>query len=417
MRRVVVTGIGVLTSFGAGLEPFESAIFAGKSGVGQITNFNASEWPCRIAAELPEYDSSPYISPKNAKRYDRYIVASVCASKMALEMSGLDLNAADKLRAGIYIASGIGGLDTFLEEAHSIVEKGWRRVSPFFIPNAIVNMASGVVAMETGLMGPNFAIVSACASSAHAIGEAFRSIKHGYADVMIAGGSETSVNEFGVAGFTNMKAITMSFNDEPHRSSRPFDAKRDGFVMGEGAATLVLESLDHALARGANIFAEVVGYGASADAYHITAPAPEGKGAQIAMRAAITEAQIEPAQIGYINAHGTSTPLNDKNETLAIKAVFGDYAYKLPISSTKSMHGHLLGGAGVVECTAMILALQRQEIPPTINYENPDPECDLDYVPNVARKCSLEYALSNSFGFGGQNAVVCMRKWSDSTSV
>ncbi len=416
MGRVVITGIGVLTCFGAGLEPFESAIFNGVSGVRKITNFDASEWPCNIAAELPEYDSTPYISPKNAKRYDRYIVASVCASKMAIEMSGLDLNTVDKLRTGIYIASGIGGLDTFLEEAHSIVEKGWRRVSPFFIPNAIANMASGVVAMETGLMGPNFSIVSACASSAHSIGEAFRLIKHGYADVMIAGGSETSVNEFGVAGFTNMKAITMNFNDEPHRSSRPFDAKRDGFVMGEGAATFVLESLEYALARGANIIAEVVGYGASADAYHITAPAPEGKGAQIAMRAAISEAQIEPSQIGYINAHGTSTPLNDKTETLAIKLVFGDYAYKLPISSTKSMHGHLLGGAGVVECTAMILALRRQEIPPTINYEYPDPECDLDYVPNVARKCTLEYALSNSFGFGGQNAVVCMRKWSDSDS-
>jgi 3-oxoacyl-[acyl-carrier-protein] synthase II len=411
MNRVVVTGVGIVSCYGAGLEPFEKAIFEGRSGVVPIKNFDASGWPCRIAAELPAYDSTPYISPKNAKRYDRYIVAAVCASKMAIEMTGLDLETIDKERAGAYIASGIGGLDTFLQEARNLVEKGWRRVSPFFIPNAIVNMASGVVAMETGLMGPNFAIVSACASSTQAIGEAFRLIKHEYAEVMLAGGSETSVDEFGVAGFTSMKAITTSFNDEPHRSSRPFDAKRDGFVMGEGAATLILESLDHAEARGARILAEVVGYGASADAYHITAPAPEGKGAQIAMNAAIKDTGIAREQIGYINAHGTSTELNDKNETMAIKAVFGDYAYKMPLSSTKSMHGHLLGSAGAVECIATILALIRQELPPTINYENPDPECDLDYVPNVARKHEFEYALSNSFGFGGQNAVVCFRRW------
>ncbi len=411
MNRVVVTGIGVISSFGAGIDALETAIYEGKSGVAQIKNFDATGWPCTIAAEIGEYDSSPYISPKNARRYDRYIVASVCASKMAIEMSGADLSKFEKDRVGVYISSGIGGLDTFLHEARNLVTKGYNRISPFFIPNAIANMASGVVAMETGMMGPNVAIVSACASSAHAIGEAHRLVKFGIADAMIVGGSETSVNEFGVGGFASMKAITTSFNDCPEKSSRPFDAKRDGFVMGEGAGTLFIETLESAKARGAKILAEIVGFGASADAYHMTAPAPEGLGAQYAMKAAMKEAGILPEQIGYINAHGTSTPLNDKNETLAIKHVFGDYAYKIPVSSTKSMHGHLLGAAGAVETAVCALALCRQEVPPTINYENPDPECDLDYVPNSPRKHEFEYAMTNSFGFGGQNGVVILKRW------
>jgi len=413
MHRIVVTGAGVVSCFGVGLDKFEKAIFSGKSGIGRISNFDASEYPCRIAAELPEYDSTPYLSPKDARRYDRYIVAAVTASKTAFEMSGVDMEKEDKSRVGIYISSGIGGLDTLLKEGRSLLHKGFRRVSPFFIPNAVVNMAGGVVAMETDAQGPNFSIVSACASSTHSIGEAFRNLRSGYTDVILAGGSETSVNEFGVSGFCSMKAISFNFNDEPERGSRPFDAKRDGFVIGEGAAALVLETLEHAQARGANILAEIVGYGASADAYHITAPAPEGRGAQQAIRAAIAEAGIEPSEIGYINAHGTSTPLNDKNETIAVKAVFGDYARELPISSTKSMHGHLLGAAGAIEAIASIMALNRQELPPTINYENPDPECDLDYVPNVARKHSFEYALSNSFGFGGQNAVLILKRWTE----
>lgn len=411
MNRVVITGMGVICSFGAGVDVLEEAIYAGKSGVGHITNFDATGWPCRIAAEIGDYDTSPYISPKNARRYDRYIVASVCASRIALENGNVDLSTFEKDRVGVYISSGIGGLDTFLQEAKNLVSKGYNRISPFFIPNAIANMASGVVAMETGMMGPNVAIVSACASSAHAIGEAHRLVKFGITDAMIVGGSETSVNEFGVGGFTSMKAITTSFNDCPEKSSRPFDAKRDGFVMGEGAGTLFIETLEGAKARGANILAEIVGFGASADAHHMTAPAPEGLGAQYAMRAAMKEAGISPEQIGYINAHGTSTPLNDKNETLAIKHVFGDYAYKIPVSSTKSMHGHLLGAAGAVEAAVCVLALRRQEVPPTINYENPDPDCDLDYVPNTPRKHDFEYAMTNSFGFGGQNAVVILKRW------
>ncbi|MEP0814672.1 MAG: beta-ketoacyl-ACP synthase II [bacterium] len=411
MPRVVVTGIGILSCFGEGVAAFEEAIFAGKSGVRKIQNFDCAEFPTKIAAELADYDATKYMDPKNVKRYDRVIVAAVAASKMALAESGLSIDDSNRDRIGVFIGSGIGGLDSFYKDTKTLVEKGPRRISPFFIPNAIANMPSGVVAMETGAMGPNFSIVSACASSAHCIGEAYRTLRYGNADAIIVGGSECAVDELGVAGFCSMRAVTASWNDEPTRASRPFDAKRDGFVMGEGAAVFLMETLDHAVSRGAKPVAEIVGYGASADAFHITAPAPEGKGAQIAIRAALRDANLSSSDIGYINAHGTSTELNDATETFAIKAVFGEHASKLPVSSTKSMHGHLLGGAGAIEGAACILALCRQELPPTINYENPDPECDLDYVPNAARRHEFTYAMSNSFGFGGQNAVLVFKRW------
>lgn len=413
MTRVVVTGLGMVSCFGAGIEPFEDAVFSGRSGVRRIENFDCSELPCRIAAELADYDPSDYLAPKLVRRYDRYIVASVVATKMALADSKLAITGENSARTGVYIGSGIGGLDTFVKETRVLYEKGPRRMSPFFIPNVVTNMASGVVAMEVGAEGPNFSIVSACSSSSHAIGEAFRALKHGAVDAILAGGSECAANVLGVGGFCSMKAVTTSWNDDPERASRPFDALRDGFVMGEGAVTFVLESLERASARGAPILAEIVGYGASADAFHITAPSPDGKGAQIAMRSSLADAGIEPEKIGYINAHGTSTPLNDKVETQAIKSVFGSHAYELSVSSTKSVHGHLLGAAGAIEAAAVILALNRQEIPPTINYENPDPECDLDYTPNEAKKRETMYALSNSFGFGGQNCVLIFKKWEE----
>jgi len=409
-RRVAITGVGAVTSYGTGLAPLLDSVFSGKSGVSRIDTFDVSKYPVQIGALLNEFTPADFMNPKDARRYDLYISVSVAAAKMAVEHSGLVIDDGNRDRVGVYFGSGIGGIRTILNQSKSLLERGPGRVSPLFIPNSISNSGSAVIAMELNVTGSNFCIVSACSTSNHTIGEGFRAVQHGYLDVCIAGGAETAINPLGLSGFCVMKAISPSWNDEPHRASRPFDAKRDGFVMGEGGGAMVLEAYDDAVARGAKIYGEVVGYGSSCDAYHITAPAPGGVGAAHAMELAIADAGIAQDDIRYINAHGTSTELNDKNETEGIKRAFGDYAYKLKISSTKSMHAHLLGAAGVVEGIVTLAALNRQIVPPTINYENPDPECDLDYTPNEPAPLDFEYAVNNSFGFGGHNAVLVFRR-------
>jgi len=412
-RRVAITGIGIVSCYGTGLHPFAEAIFAGRSGTRRIEGFDVSRFPVQIAATLGEFEPTEFMHPKDARRYDIYISLSVAVAKMALRSSGLSITEDNRDRTGVYFGSGIGGIHTLHDQMKILIERGPHRVSPLFIPNAIVNSGAGVIAMETGARGSNIAHVSACSTSNHSIGEAFHAVRDGYLDSCIAGGAEAAVNPLGLSGFCVMKAITSEWNDEPERASRPFEARRSGFVMGEGAGALVLEDFETARARGASILGEVVGYGASADAHHITAPDPEGAGAALAMSQAIADAGLNPEDIDYINAHGTSTPLNDKVETIAIKRVFGDYAYRVKVSSTKSMHGHMLGAAGVAEGIAALLALSRQEIPPTINYENPDPECDLDYTPNEPVKREMTYAMSNSFGFGGHNAVLVFKRGED----
>jgi len=412
-RRVAVTGIGLVSCFGTGIAPFAEAIFSGKSGVRRIDTFDVSDFPVKIAATLGEFNPADYLSPKDAKRYDIYISLGVAVAKMALEMAGIQITEENRGRIGVYMGSGIGGIRTLYEQTAVLLQRGQARVSPLFIPNVIANSAAGVIAIEMGITGANFAHVSACSTANHSIGEAFRAVRDGYLDACVAGGAEAAVNPLGLAGFCVMKAVTSEWNDEPQRASRPFDAKRSGFVMGEGAGALVLEEMEHALARGAKIYGEVLGYGATCDAYHITAPAPDGAGAAQAMRLAIEDANLKPEDIDYINAHGTSTELNDKTETQAIKAVFGEHACELAVSSTKSMIGHMLGAAGAAESIATLLALSRQEVPPTINYEFPDPECDLYYTPNVAEKRHLKYALNNSFGFGGHNAVILFGRGKD----
>ena len=410
-RKVVVTGAGAISGYGLGVDPFVEGIFAGRSCVSKITRFDASMLPCQIGAAVPEYDATPYFkAPKDARRYDAVVVQAVIAAKEAVANSGLVIDADNAPRVGVYIGSGIGGLDSLEENIMRGAEKGFERLLPLFIPNSISNMPAGVISIETGAMGPGFSVVSACATSGHAIGEAFRLIQYGTCDAMIAGGTEHAMNKTGIGGFSAMKAVTFAFNDAPEKGSRPFDAKRSGFVMGEGAAALVLEAEETALARGARILAEMVGYGASCDAHHITSPPPRHSGAQLAMRAAIGDAGIGPSAIGYINAHGTSTEINDVNESLAIRDVFGAHADSLKVSSTKSMHGHLLGAAAAVESIACIYSFLRGEVPPTINYEFPDPECDLDYVPNASQRWETEYAMCNTFGFGGQNAVLIFKR-------
>jgi 3-oxoacyl-[acyl-carrier-protein] synthase II len=412
-RRVVVTGMGAVTGFGVGVEPLVDGIFAGRSCIKRVS-FDASMLPCQIGAEAPDYDASPYFkAPKDGKRYEGVITQAVIAAKLAVDDAKLTVDEGNRERVGVYVGSGIGGLDSLEENIIRGTEKGWDRLFPLFIPNSISNLPSGVISIETGAMGPSFSIVSACATSGHAIGEAMRLIQYGTCDAMIAGGTERALNLTGLGGFSAMKAVTFDFNDSPERGSRPFDAKRSGFVMGEGGVILVLEAEEVAKARGARIYAEVAGYGASSDAHHITAPAPEGIGAQLAMRAALADASQIPESVGYINAHGTSTPLNDLNETKAIKHVFGGHAYQLKVSSTKSMHGHLLGAAAAVESVACIHALLRGEVPPTINQEVADPECDLNYVPNQAQSWDGNVAVCNTFGFGGQNAVLVFRKWAE----
>jgi 3-oxoacyl-[acyl-carrier-protein] synthase II len=409
-QRVVITGIGVVSPVGTGKDIFWNSIREGKSGIDFITRFNCEDFPTRFAGEVKDFNPEDYIDKKELKRLDRFTQFAVAATKMALEDAGMDMASVDKTRAGVIMGSGIGGVETWEEQHNVMMEKGPKRVSPFFIPMMIANMASGQVSMAFDFKGPNFTVVTACASGTNAIGEAFRILQKHDADIMIAGGTEAPITPLSLAGFSSMKALSTR-NDDPSRASRPFDKDRDGFVMAEGAGVVVMETLDHALKRNAPIYAEVIGYGTTADAYHLTQPAPEGEGAARAMKAAILDAGIKPDQVDYINAHGTSTPLNDKFETLAIKSTFGDHAYKLAVSSTKSMTGHLLGAAGAVEFIATVLAVQNDEIPPTINYETPDPECDLFYVPNKSLKRPVNIALSNSMGFGGHNACVIVKKY------
>lgn len=409
-RRVVITGVGVVSPVGNDARTFWASLLAGKSGIGPVTLFDASEFPTRIAGEVKDFDPSAYMDKKDVKRTDRFVQFAIAATKMALEDARLKVEELDPERIGVYIGSGIGGLATWEEQHRVLLEKGPRRVSPFLIPMMIANMASGQVSIQFGLKGPNSAPISACATGTHAIGDAFKIIQRGEADVMVAGGTEATIRPLAFAGFCAAKAMSTR-NDEPEKASRPFDKDRDGFVMGEGAGVLILEELEHAKRRGAPILAEVIGYGMSADAFHLTQPDPDGDGAKRSMLAALRDAGIRPEEVDYINAHGTSTELNDKIETQAIKAAFGEHAYKLAVSSTKSMTGHMLGAAGAVEAIATALALRDQILPPTINYETPDPECDLDYVPNEARRARVQVALSNSFGFGGHNATIALKRY------
>jgi len=408
-RKVVVTGLGVVTALGQTVGELWASLLAGRSGISRVTSFDATDFPSRIGGEIRDFDATKFMDPKEARRNDRYTQLALAAAKLAVEDAGMDVTKVARERAGVIIGSGIGGMSTFEAQARNIIEKGPRKVSPFFIPAMISNMASGIVAIEFGFQGPCFTVVSACATSSHALGQALRAIQYGDADLMIAGGSEAAITPLSYAGFCSMKAMSTS-NDVPEKASRPFDALRDGFVMGEGGGVFVLEAEEHARARGARIYCELAGYAASADAYHITQPDPEAKGLSLSMKGALADAGVEPAAVQYINAHGTSTPYNDKFETLAIKNVFGAAAGKVAISSTKSMTGHLLGAAGAIEAAVCVMAIQTGEIPPTINLENPDPECDLDYVPNVKRALQVDVALSNNLGFGGQNASLVLRR-------
>jgi 3-oxoacyl-[acyl-carrier-protein] synthase II len=410
-NRVVITGMGVMTSLGKDLPTFWANLLAGKSGVSLVEAFDVSEYPTRIAAEIKDFDAEQYMDAKAAKRCDRFVQFAIAAAMSALKDANLNIEQdTDPERVGVYVGSGIGGLGTWEDQHTILVEKGPRRVSPFFIPMMIANMGSGQISIATGAKGPNSTVVTACATGTNSIGDAYKLVQHGQADVMICGGAEATIRPTGMAGFCALRAMSTR-NDEPEKASRPFDTGRDGFVMGEGAGVLILESLEHAQKRGARIYAEVIGYGMSGDAHHITEPSSDGDGAARCMKRAIKDAGIEPQQIDYINAHGTSTPVGDKIESLAIKTVLGDYAYKVPVSSTKSMTGHLLGAAGGIEAIISVLTINHSIIPPTINLENQDPECDLDYVPNVAREQAVNIAMSNSFGFGGHNATIIVKKF------
>lgn len=408
--RVVVTGLGVVCPIGNDLASAWEALVAGKNGVGPITRFDPAGYDVRFAAEVREFDPAPYFPPKEVRRVDRYAQLAVAAADMAVREAGLDTKAVDGDRFGVLIGSGIGGMETFEAQHTVLLEKGPGRISPFFIPMMIANMATGNVSIRVGARGPNFSPVSACSSGAHAIGEAFRSIQRGEADLALCGGAEASITPMAVGGFSSMKALSTR-NDDPAHASRPFDRERDGFVIGEGAGVVLLESLAHAKKRGAAIHAELAGYGTTGDAYHITAPSPGGEGPARAMTLAVREAGLSLDEIGHINAHGTSTPLNDKIETLAIKVAFGEHAKKIAVSSTKSMTGHLLGAAGGLEIIATVLAVEKGVVPPTINYEHPDPDCDLDYVPNTAREVGIRAALSNSLGFGGHNVSLLVKRF------
>ncbi|NLL48927.1 MAG: beta-ketoacyl-ACP synthase II [Firmicutes bacterium] len=409
MNRVVVTGIGLITPLGD-KEELWKALLAGVSGVKRITRYDVSDFPVQIGAEVRDFDPTDYMDRKEARRMDRFAQFAVAAAQMSLADAKLNLPFAQPERVGVMVGSGIGGIETVQQQTKVFWEKGVSRVSPFFVPMMIPDMASGQVAIQTGAKGINSCTVTACATGTHSIGDAFRVIARGQADVMLTGGSEAALCPLGLAGFMSAKALSIR-NDEPERASRPFDRGRDGFVMGEGAGVLVLESLDHALARKARIYGEIVGYGASGDAYHITSPAPEGEGAQRAMTEALADGGLQVTDVDYINAHGTSTVYNDLYETIAIKRVFGQHASKLAISSTKSLTGHLLGAAGAVEAAVCLLTLQEQIVPGTYNYEEADPECDLDYVPNQPRRMDLDVVLSNSFGFGGHNATLALKRW------
>ena len=408
MERVVITGMGAVTPIGHNVRDFWEALKAGKCGIAPITAFDTTDFKVKVAAEVKDFDPTQYIDKREAKRMDRFCHFALAASEEAVTQSGLKEGNFDPYRAGVMVGSGVGGLAVFENEMERMMEKGPSRVGPLCIPEMIGNMASAHISMRFGFKGESFCPVSACATGNHAIGEAVRAIRHGYQDVVLAGGTEASIIRIAIAGFQNMKALHAG--DDPEAASIPFDARRSGFVMGEGAGVLVLESLSHAQARGATILAEVGGYGASSDAYHITSPDPEGEGAAYAMRRAIADAGMTPADVDYINAHGTSTPLNEKYETIAVKKAFGDEAYKVKISSTKSMTGHLLGAAAAVEAIACVCAINEGVIPPTIGYKEPDPECDLDITPNKAVEASVNVAISNSLGFGGHNATVLFKK-------
>lgn len=409
--RVVITGMGVITPIGNAIEEFWQGLCNGKNGVGPITGFDASGYSSRIAAEIKGFDPLKYMDPKEIKRSAPFCQIAIAATKQAVDDSGLDINKENPYRIGVYVGSGIGGLDVIEQQYKILIEKGPSKMSVFTIPMLIINMAPGQISIKFGFKGPNIAISTACATGSHSIGEAYYVLKQGEADVMIAGGTESCVIPTGVGGFCACKALSTR-NDEPQRASRPFDKERNGFVMGEGAGIVVLETLEHAKKRKASIYAELVGYAANGDAYHMTAPAPDGEGAAECMKMVLKNAKMNPGDVHYINAHGTSTQLNDKYESMAIKKVFGEYAYKLPVSSIKSMTGHLLGAAGSVELISCILAITKGVIPPTINYEYPDlPDCDLDYVPNSAREVKIETALNNSLGFGGHNAGLIVKRF------
>ncbi len=407
-RRVVVTGLGVVTSIGHNVDDFWAGLVAGRSGIRRVTLFDPSTFASQIGGEVRDWDPAQHMDPKEARRNDRYTHFGFVAARQAVTDSGLETAKEDGDRIGVIIGSGIGGMHTYESQLKVLAERGPRKVSPFTIPALIGNMCAGLVAIEYGARGPNFGIVSACATGTHAIGEAAHVIRRNDADVMIAGGSEAAITPFAYASFCSMKAMS-TCNDTPEKASRPFNRNRDGFIMGEGSGVLVLESLEHARARGARIYCELAGYAATSDAFHITQPDPDGKGLSLAMGRALAHAGVKPDQIDYINAHGTSTPYNDKFETLAIKKVFGDHARKVPVSSTKSMTGHLLGAAGGIESVICVKTLQTQTLAPTINLDDPDPECDLDYVPNVARNARVRTVLSNNLGFGGQNAAIIFR--------
>ncbi|NLY60580.1 MAG: beta-ketoacyl-ACP synthase II [Clostridiales bacterium] len=411
-RRVVVTGMGAITPLGNSVDIFWEALKDGKNGIDKIDKFDVEDYPTQMAAQVKDFDPTDYLDRKEARRMDLFCQFAMAATYQAMENANLDTEKLDKERFGVILGSGIGGLETMENQAKVLFSRGPNRISPFLVPMMIVNMAAGQISIAVGAKGINTTVVTACASATNAIGEAFKTIRYGEADVIITGGSEAPITPLALAGFCSMKAMSTR-NQDPTTASRPFDADRDGFVIGEGAGILILESYEHAVNRGANILAEIVGYGATADAYHITAPAPEGEGAARAMREAIQYAAIEPDMVDYINAHGTSTPYNDKFETTAIKTIFGDHAYKLAVSSTKSMTGHLLGAAGGIETIAVVKSLQEQFIPPTINYTTPDPDCDLDYVPNKGRPAKVEYAMSNSLGFGGHNASILLKRFSE----
>ena len=412
-RRVVITGIGVVSPMGSDLPTFWGNLTEGRSGITRFESFDSTGYDCLIAGEVKNFDAPAWFkTPKDARRADRFAQFAMAGAKLALADSGVDPEKTDRDRFGVIIGSGIGGLFSMETESRKMFEKGPSKISPFTLAMMISNMASGLVSMEYGLTGPNMAIVTACATANNSIGEAWRIIKFGDADAFIAGGAEATITPLGIAGFASMRALSTR-NDAPEQASRPFDKDRDGFVMGEGAGIVILEELEHAKARGARIYCELVGYGATADAYHMTAPRPEGEGASRCMQMAMKHAKVTPAEIDYINAHGTSTPLGDICETKAIKSALGADAYKVPVSSTKSMTGHLLGAAGGIELAACALAIRDGIIPPTINLDNPDPECDLDYVPNVARETKVKVALSNSFGFGGHNSSVVIRAFEE----
>ncbi|MEI6598393.1 MAG: beta-ketoacyl-ACP synthase II [bacterium] len=409
-RRVVVTGIGCLSALGPDTVTFWDSLLKGRSGISRLTRFDPTDFPSKVGAEIKDFDPGKFMDPKEAKRNDRYTQYAVAASRMAVEDAKLDVNKIDSERFGVIIGSGIGGMETIENQARVLIERGPSRVSPFTIPSLIANIASGVVAIEFKAKSVNFGVVSACASGSHSLGEAMRHIRDGHADVMLSGGSEAAITRLSYAGFCNMKAMSSDFNDTPEKASRPFDKLRDGFVMGEGSGVLVIEELEHAKARGARIYCELAGYGATCDAYHITGQDQEGKGLALCLDRALIDAGVQKSEVSYINAHGTSTPINDRCESLAIKRSFGELAPKIAISSTKSMTGHLLGAAGGVEAAVCALSIFHGQVPPTINYENPDPDCDLDYVPNKARTMKVDVAISNNLGFGGHNASLVFKR-------